>query len=70
MCIPFVMFLEVLVGTRLILNFRERYAHPDVDNRRSRSSSLHFRGDDMQMDCTRLSVRCQVDTVVFTDSRV
>ena len=71
-CIPFVMFLEVLVGTRLILDFRERYAHPDADNPivSRRCSSLYFRGDSIRMDSTRLSVRCQVDTIVVTDAGV
>jgi hypothetical protein len=72
-CIPFVMFLEVLVGTRLILDFRERYAHPDAESTivSGRWSSLHFRGDsDMPMDSPRLSVRCHVDTVVVTDAGV
>ncbi|KAG9313976.1 hypothetical protein JVU11DRAFT_4752 [Chiua virens] len=71
-CIPFVMFLEVIVGTRLILDFRERYARSDDDDGTvsDRYSSMHFRGergDDARPDSTHVSVRCQVDTIVVTD---
>lgn len=71
-CVPFVMFLEVVVGTRLILDFRERYSHPDAESPivSGRCSSLHFRGDSIRMDSARLSVRCQVDTIVVTDAGV
>ena len=62
------MLLEVLVGTRLILDFRERYARSDGDPIVSGiSSSVHFRGDDIPMNSARISVRCHVETVVATD---
>lgn len=68
-CVPFVMLLEVLVGTRLILDFRERYARSDGDPVVSgRHSSLHFGGDDVQMDPVRISVQCQIETIVVTDA--
>ena len=68
-CIPFVMFLEVLVGTRLILDFRERYARSDEDPVvSSRYSTLHFREEDVRVDSTHMSIRCQIETVVITDA--
>ncbi|KAF9225349.1 hypothetical protein BS17DRAFT_879409 [Gyrodon lividus] len=67
-CVPFVMFLEILVGTRLVLDFRERYARLDRSPIVSgRQSSLHFRGDDMQMATLRISVRYDVETIVVRD---
>ncbi|KAH0837944.1 hypothetical protein J3R83DRAFT_6179 [Lanmaoa asiatica] len=68
-CVPFVMLLEVIVGTRLILDFRERCAHPDGDSVVTpRCSSLHFREGDIRMDSVRISVQCQVETTVVTDA--
>ncbi|KIJ66396.1 hypothetical protein HYDPIDRAFT_26747 [Hydnomerulius pinastri MD-312] len=67
-CVPFVMLLEVLVGTRLVINFRERYARSDRGPIVSgRHSSLHFRGDDVQMDTLHISVRYDVETLVVSD---
>ncbi|KAF8433532.1 hypothetical protein L210DRAFT_3556401 [Boletus edulis BED1] len=68
MCIPFVMLLEVLVGTRLILDFRERYARQD-DVLSARCSSLYFR-DDIQLDIIYKPERCGVETIVVTDAIV
>ncbi|KAF8131676.1 hypothetical protein EV363DRAFT_1330720 [Boletus edulis] len=68
MCIPFVMLLEVLVGTRLILDFRERYARQD-DVLSGRCSSLYFR-DDIQLDIIYKPERCEVETIVVTDAIV
>lgn len=66
------MFLEVLVGTRLILDFRERYARwgPRDPIVSGRWSALHFRGDGVQSDFTRTPVQCQVETTVVTDAGV
>ncbi|KAH7886201.1 hypothetical protein F5I97DRAFT_1226507 [Phlebopus sp. FC_14] len=68
-CVPFVMLLEVLVGTRLVLNFRERYARGDQGPIVSgRYNSVHHRGENVQMDTFRLSVRYDVETVVVCDT--
>lgn len=61
------MLLEVLVGTRLILNFRERYACPDDPVVSGRCSSLYFRGDDIQMGPVCKSEQCDIETIVVTD---
>lgn len=64
------MFLEVLVGTRLILDFRERYARSSEDPVLSgRYSSLHFGEEDVRGDSTSMSIRCQIETIVVTDAR-
>jgi hypothetical protein len=68
-CIPFVMLLEVLVGTRLILDFRERCARTD-DPVEGKCSSLYFKGDDIQMDSTHISIRYQIETIVATDDEI
>ncbi|KAF8841908.1 hypothetical protein BDN67DRAFT_979943 [Paxillus ammoniavirescens] len=67
-CVPFVMFLEVVVGTRLVLDFRERYAR--LDRRpvvSGRLSTIQMRGDDVQMEPLRISVRYDVETLVIRD---
>ncbi|KIJ22172.1 hypothetical protein PAXINDRAFT_165427 [Paxillus involutus ATCC 200175] len=67
-CVPFVMFLEVVVGTRLVLDFRERYAR--LDRRpvvSGRLSTVQMRGDDTPMEPLRISVRYDVETLVVRD---
>lgn len=73
-CIPLVMFLEVLVGTRLILGFRERYARPDSDAGPAtpgKHSSVQFREDtNLQIsDSHRMSILCQTETIVVSEDR-
>ncbi|KIL01055.1 hypothetical protein PAXRUDRAFT_29403 [Paxillus rubicundulus Ve08.2h10] len=69
-CVPFVMFLEVVVGTRLVLDFRERYARPDrrpVVSGRLTHGTVLLRGDDIQMEAMRISVRYDVETLVVRE---
>jgi len=69
MCIPFVMFLEVLVGTRLILDFRERYARSEDPGHAVSGgySSLHFRNEGGRLSSAHMSILCEVETIVVTD---
>lgn len=63
-CVPFVMLLEIIVGTRLVIEFRERYNRPDRGAIISgKHSSLHFRGDTVQMEPLPSSVGHDVETV-------
>ncbi|KAI6031324.1 hypothetical protein BKA83DRAFT_4198655 [Pisolithus microcarpus] len=63
-CVPLVMLLEILVGTRLVINFRERFYHPDrgtvVSNRYS-----ELVGHNFQMD--HLRIACEVESVTVVD---
>ncbi|KAI6048053.1 hypothetical protein EDC04DRAFT_2621180 [Pisolithus marmoratus] len=65
-CVPLVMLLEILVGTRLVINFRERFYHPDkganVSNRYSELIRENF-----QMGRVRIAVSCEIESFTVVD---
>ena len=63
------MFLEVLVGTRLILDFRERYARSEDPAHVASGgySSLHFRNEDGRVNSVHMSILCEIETIVVAD---
>ncbi|KAG6332554.1 hypothetical protein ID866_6533 [Astraeus odoratus] len=62
-CVPLVMLLEILVGTRLIINFRERFSRNDRAAVVSGRYSTFIR-DDLQMNALRITVSYEIETMV------
>lgn len=62
-CVPLVMLLEILVGTRLVINFRERFYDPDRGNVNLNRYSEVI-GDHFQMRQFRIA--CEVESVTVT----
>ncbi|KAI6112426.1 hypothetical protein EDD16DRAFT_1805399 [Pisolithus croceorrhizus] len=63
-CVPLVMLLEILVGTRLVINFRERFYHPDRGTVVINRYSEHV-GHNFQMD--QLRIACEVESITVID---
>ncbi|KAI6163723.1 hypothetical protein EDD17DRAFT_432297 [Pisolithus thermaeus] len=63
-CVPLVMLLEILVGTRLVINFRERFYHPDRGTVVINRYSEHI-GHNFQMD--QLRIACEVESITVID---
>lgn len=62
-CVPLVMLFEVIVGTRLVINFRERFNRPDRAAVVSgRHSALARNG--VQRNSLRVTVSYEIETLV------
>ncbi|KAL4067293.1 hypothetical protein V8B97DRAFT_947966 [Scleroderma yunnanense] len=62
-CVPLVMLLEVIIGTRLVINFRDRFSRPERGTVVSGRYST-FTRDGVQMDNPRITISYEIETVV------